>query len=178
MAASRASYLPNLEHDLAARVSTSDSCQGFAYLLEWQYRFDLGAQLPLVDQPTDCVQPLPVDVGVERFAGDASSELVGSTDQEDRPAAVAHRADGLIAGMAASSVEEDVDAAGNHGEQLLDPVVGVVVEHFAGAQVPQVVPIARAGHAQRAGANGRGYLYGGAAYASGRGGDEHGLTGL
>jgi len=159
-------------------VSTSDSFQGFAYLLERQYRFDLGAQLALVDQSTDRVQPLLVYFGVERFAGDATSQLVGSADQEDRPAAVAHRADGLVAGIAASSVEEDVDAAGNHGEHLLDSVAGVVVEHFAGAQVPQVVPIARAGHAQRAGANGRGYLYGGAAYASGRGGDEHGLTGL
>src|SRR5690348_18435114 len=103
-------------------MSTSDSLQGFAYLLERQCRFDLGAQLPLVDQSTDRVQPLPVDFGVERFAGDGASQLVGSTDQEDRPAAVAHRADGLIAGMAASSVEEAVDAAGNHGEQLLDPV--------------------------------------------------------
>jgi len=113
-------------------VSTSDSFQGFAYLLEWQYRFDLGAQLPLVDQSTDRVQPLPVYFRVERFAGDATSQLVGSTDQEDRPATVAHRADGLVAGMAASSVEEDVDAAGNRGEHLLDPVAGVVVEHFAG----------------------------------------------
>jgi hypothetical protein len=47
--------------------------------------------------------------------------------------------------MAASSVEEDVDAAGNHGEYLLDPVAGVVVEHFAGTQAPQVVAIALAG---------------------------------
>jgi hypothetical protein len=45
-------------------VSTSDSFQGFAHLLEWQYRLDLGAQLPLVDQPADRVQHLPVDVGV------------------------------------------------------------------------------------------------------------------
>ena len=172
------SYLPNLEYDLAARVSTSDSFQGFAHLLEWQYRLDLGAQPALVDQPTDRVQPLPVDVGVERLAGDAPSQLVGSTDEEDRPAALAHRADGLIAGMAASSVEEDVDAAGNHGEHLLDPVAGVVVEHFAGTQVPQVVALARAGHAQRARAHGPGDLHGGAAHAPGRGGDEHGLTGL
>src|SRR6476659_6395922 len=45
--------LPNLEYDLAARVSTRDTLQGFAHLLEWQYRLDLGVQLPLVDQPAD-----------------------------------------------------------------------------------------------------------------------------
>jgi hypothetical protein len=47
-------------------MSTSDSFRGFADLLEWQYRLDLRAQLPLVDQPTDRVHPLPVDLGVEQ----------------------------------------------------------------------------------------------------------------
>src|SRR5580765_3078384 len=136
----------NLEYDLAARVSAGDPLQRLTHLRERQYRLDLRAQAAFLDQPADRFQPLAVDVGVERFARDAPTELRGSTDQEDRPAALAHRADGLIAGLAAKRVEEDVDAAGNHVTHLLDPVARVVVEHLAGAKAPKVVMVARAGH--------------------------------
>ena len=101
---------PNLEHDLAARVSARDPLQGLANLLEGQHRLDLGAQLARFDQPADRLQHLPVDVGVERLTLDAASQVGGSADQEDRPAVLAHRADGSVPGLAASSVEEHVDA--------------------------------------------------------------------
>ncbi len=98
-------------------------------------------------------------------------------DYEDRPAAVADRADGLVAGLAASAVQQQVDAAGNRGTHLLDPGSGMVIEHLAGAQAPQVVVAGRAGHAQGAGAHSRRDLHGDAAHASGGGGDEHGFAG-
>jgi len=41
-------------------------------------------------------------------------------------------------------------AAGNRGTHLPGPAGGVVVEHLAGAQTPQVVVVVRAGRAQRA----------------------------
>ena len=94
----------------------------------------LGAQLARFDQPADRLQYLPVDVGVERFTLDAAPQVGGSADQEDRPAVFAHRADGSVAGLAASSIEEHVDAARNYGKNLLDPVVGVIVEHLTGTQ--------------------------------------------
>jgi len=92
-------------------------------------------------------------VGGERFARDAVLQLGGRAgqDQEDRPAAVADRTDGLVAGLAAGAVQQQVDAAGNGGAHLLDPVGGLVVEDLAGAQAPQEVVVGRAGHAQGAG---------------------------
>jgi hypothetical protein len=124
-------------------------------------------------------EPLAVDVGGERFDRDAALELCGGTlkDYQDRPAAVADRADGLVAGLAAGAVQQQVDAAGNRGMHLLDPVGGVVVEHLAGAQAPQVVVVGRAGHAKGAGAQGCRDLHGGAAHAACGGGDEHGFAG-
>jgi len=50
-----------------------------------------GAQLARVDQPADRLQPLPGDVAADRFARDTPLELGSRTDQEDRPAALAHR---------------------------------------------------------------------------------------
>jgi hypothetical protein len=93
-------------------VSTRDPLQRLAHLLERQYRLDLWAQPVRLDQPADRLQHLPGDVGVERLGHDATPQLGGRTDQEDRPSALTDRADGLVAGLAASSVEEDVDAAG------------------------------------------------------------------
>jgi len=89
------------------------------------------------------LQPRPVGVGGERLAGDAALELGGSTlqDQEDRPAAVTDRAEGLVAGLAAGAVQQQVHAAGDGGTHLLGPADGVVVEDLAGAQVLQVVTV-------------------------------------
>jgi hypothetical protein len=111
---------------------------------------DLGPQLAGIDQAAQLLQPRPVDVGGERFAGDAALELGGSTlqDQEDRPAAVTDRAEGLAAGLAAGAVQQQVHAAGNGGTHLLGPADGVVVEDLAGAQALQVVTVGRAGHAR------------------------------
>lgn len=100
-------------------MSARDPLQGLANLLEGQHRLDLGAQLARFDQPADRLQHLPVDVGVERLTLDAAPQVGGSADQEDRPTVLAHRADGSVAGLAASSVEEDVDAARNYGKNLL-----------------------------------------------------------
>ena len=50
---------------------------------------------------------------------------------EDRPAIVADRTESLVTGLAARGIEEQVDTSGNGGKHLLDPVAGVVVEHFA-----------------------------------------------
>ena len=49
-------------------------------------------------------------------------------NDEDRQAAVADRADSLVAGLAADGVQQQIDAARNRGTHLLDPVGGVVVE--------------------------------------------------
>ena len=49
-------------------------------------------------------------------------------------------------------------SARDRRKHLLDPVGGVIVEDLAGAQTPQLVVIARAGHAQRAGPHGRRHL--------------------
>jgi hypothetical protein len=107
-------------------------------------------------------------------------QLSGRTLQDygEHPAAVADRTDGLVAGLVPGAVEQQVDAAGNRGPHLLDPVRGVVVGHLAGAQAPQVVMVSWAGHAERTGAQGRRDLHGSAAHPSGGGGDEHGLAGL
>jgi predicted O-methyltransferase YrrM len=171
--------LPDLQHDLAAGVLVGDPAQRLARLLQRQHRRDLGAQRAGLDQAAQCLQPLAVDVGGERFARDAALELCGGTlkDHEDRPAAIADRADGLVAGLAAGAVQQQVDAAVNRGTHLLDPVRGVVVEHLAGAQAPQVVVVGWAGHAQRAGAQGHRDLHGGAPHSARGGGDEHGFAG-
>lgn len=68
-------------------------------------------------------------------------------NHRDRPAVVAHGTHGPIPGLAADAIEHDVDAAGNHSQNLLDPFGGVVVEDFAGPEAPQVVVVGRAGHA-------------------------------
>ncbi len=39
-------------------------------------------------------------------------------NDEDRPAAVADRADGLVAGLAADGVQQQIDAARNRGTHL------------------------------------------------------------
>ena len=98
-------------------------------------------------------------------------------NDEDRPAAVADRADGLVAGLAANGVQQQIDAARNRGTHLLDPVGGAVVEDLAGAQAPQVIVVGRAGHAKGAGTDGRRDLHSRTAHAS-RGDDEHGFAGL
>ena len=157
-----------------------DPGQRLAGLVQRQHRLDLGTQRARVHKAAECIQPLPAAVGGERFAGDAPLQLGGRTlqDDGDHPAAVADRADGLVAGLAPGAVQQQVDAAGNLGSHLLDPVRGVVVEHRTGAQAPQVVMVARAGHAQRSGAQRRRDLHGRAAHPSGGGGDEHGLARL
>ena len=88
-------------------------------------------------------------VGGERFAGDAPLQPGGQARQDygDHPAAVADRADGLVAGLAPGAVQQQAGAAGNRGPHLLGPLRGVVVDCRAGAQAPQVVMVARAGHA-------------------------------
>src|SRR5262249_36501505 len=105
-----------------------------------------------------CLQPLPAAVGGERFAGDAPLQRSGQAlqDDGDHPAAVADRADGLVAGLAPGAVQQQVDAAGNRGAHLPGPAGGVVVERRAGAQARQVVMVARlaapSGRAPRAAA--------------------------
>ncbi len=100
--------LRDSQHDLAARVPVRDLRQRLARLIQRQH-LDLGAQPARIDEAAQCFQPLPVDVGGERLAGDAALKLGGRTLQndEDRPAAVADRADGLIAGLAASAVQQN-----------------------------------------------------------------------
>jgi len=99
-------------------------------------------------------------------------------DDGNRPAAVADRTEGPIAGLPASAVEQQVDAARNHGTHLLGPVGGMVVKDLAGTQAQQVIMIGRAGHRHHAGAHGRRDLHSGAAHAARGGGDEHGFPGL
>jgi hypothetical protein len=81
---------------------------------------DLGAQLARLDQPAERLQPLPVAVGAERFARDAPLQLGGRTQwetQEDRPAALAHHADGVVLGLATGAVPQQVDPAGDRGSR-------------------------------------------------------------
>ena len=92
--------------------------------------------------------------------------------------AVADRADGLVARLAAGAVQQQVNPAGDCGAHLPGPAGGVIVEDLGGAQAAQVVVVGRAGHAEHPGTGGRGDLHGGAAHASRGGGDEHGLAGL
>jgi hypothetical protein len=66
-------------------------------------------------------------------------------DDGKRPAAVADGTEGLIADLPASGVEQQVDAARNHGTHPLGPAGGVVVEDLAGTQAQQVIMIGRAG---------------------------------
>jgi hypothetical protein len=99
-------------------------------------------------------------------------------DDGNRPAAVADRIEGLITGLPASAVEQQVDAARNHGPHLLSPAGGVVVEDIAGTQAQQVIMVGRAGHGHDAGAHGRRDLHSGAAHAPGGGGNEHSFRGL
>jgi hypothetical protein len=132
-----------------------------------------------VDQAGDCLKPLPPAAGGEGLSRDAPLE-VERTEwwyHRDRPAAFAHRTHCLVLGLATHAIEKQVDTVGDCGQDLLDPVGGVVVEDFAGAQVPQVVMVGRAGHAHGASAYGRRDLHGGAAHASGGGRDEHGVAG-
>src|SRR6201996_1309660 len=128
--------LADLQHDLAASVPGRDLRQRIAGLVQCQYRRDLGTEGAVIDQPVERLEPLPGDAGGERLAGDAALQLGGRTvkDDEDRPAAVADRGDGLVAGLTAGAVQQQVDAAGNRGAHLPGPVGCVVVEHLAGAQ--------------------------------------------
>src|ERR1019366_3681338 len=172
--------LSDLHHDFASGVPARDPRQRLARLVQWQHCLDLRAQPSGIDQAAQRLQPLPVDVGGERFASDAALQLGGRALQNDGndPAAVADRADGLFAGLAAGTVQQQVDATGNRGTHLLGPVGGVVVEHVAGVQASQVIMVAWAGHGQWAGTHGRRDLYRSAAHASRGSGDEHGFTSL
>jgi hypothetical protein len=75
---------------------------------------DLRTQRAGLDRTAQRLQPLPADAGREHFAGDAPLELQRGTGQRDKdhPAAVADRADGLVPGLAAGGVEQQVDATG------------------------------------------------------------------
>lgn len=98
---------------------------------------------------------------------DAALELERTEwgDHRDRPAAVAHGTHCLVPGLTTDAIEEQVDAAGDYGQDPFDPVGVVVVEGFAGAQAPQVLMVGWTGHAYGAGAHGRHDLNG-AAHAS------------
>ena len=107
------------------------------------------AELAGVDHAGECLQPLPASLGGERFARDPPLELERTErrDHRDRPAAVAHGTHCLFHRRTTDAIEEQVDAAGDNGQDLFDPVDGVVVDHFAGAQAPHVRMVGRAGHA-------------------------------
>ena len=116
-----------------------DPCQRLAGLVERQHRFDLRAEFAPIDQAGQLLKPQPTAGGSECFAGDAPLQPKGCALQGDghRPAAVADRVEGPIAGLTASGVEQQVDSAGNRGTHLPGPVGGVVVEDLAGTQAPQ-----------------------------------------
>jgi hypothetical protein len=77
-------------------------------------------------------------VGGERFARDAPLKLERTERgyHRDRPAAVAHGTHCLVHGLTPDAIEEPVDAASDHAQDLFGPVGGVV-EDFAGAQAPR-----------------------------------------
>ncbi len=99
---------PDLQHDLASGAPARDPRQRLAHLIQRQHRLDLRAQPAGIDQAAQCLQPLPVHAGGERFAGDAALQLGGRTgqDYEDRPAAVADRTDGLVPGLGSGAVQQ------------------------------------------------------------------------
>jgi len=76
-------------------------------------RLDLGTQLTDLDRAAQRIEPLPVDMGGERLAGDAALQPGGPILQDDKncPASVADRTDCLVAGLAARAVEQQVDTA-------------------------------------------------------------------
>jgi hypothetical protein len=96
-----------LQHDLAASVPGRNLGERLAGLVQWQYRRDLGTERAGIDQAVQRLEPLPGDAGGERLAGDPALQPGGRTlkDDEDRPAAVADRTDGLVAGLAAGTVQ-------------------------------------------------------------------------
>jgi hypothetical protein len=53
---------PNLEHDLATRMSARDPLQRLSNLLQRQDCFDLRAELARLDQAGQCLHSLPVDI--------------------------------------------------------------------------------------------------------------------
>ena len=120
---------------LATRASASRAS------IQRQHRLDLWTQLAGIDQLREFLQPLPAAVGGERFAGDATLQLRKRALQDDevRPTAIAYRADGFVTGLAAGAIQQHIDAARNRRAHLLNPVSGVVIEHVACAQAPQVV---------------------------------------
>jgi hypothetical protein len=135
-ASGRAGLAPDLQHDLASGVPACDARQRHADLIQREHRIHLRAQPAGIDQAAECLKLLPGYVRAERLTGDAALQLGGRTrqDYEDRPAAVAHRAECLVAGLAAGAVEKQVDAAGNRSAHLLGPVGSVVVKHLTGAE--------------------------------------------
>ena len=99
--------LLDLQHDLAARVSARDPPQRLACLFQRQYGLDLSVKLARVDDVTQRLQPLAVDVGGERFAGGPPFEVERAEwgYQGHHAAAIAHRIHGLVLGLAAGGVE-------------------------------------------------------------------------
>src|SRR5205814_2441466 len=59
-------------------------------------------------------------------------------------------ADGLVACLATGAIQQHVDAARNRRTHLLNPVRGVIIEHLARAETPQILVVGGAGHAQGA----------------------------
>jgi hypothetical protein len=61
--------LPDLQHDLAARMPARDPRQRRARLVQPQRRIDLRAQFACIDHPTESLEPLPVGVGAPAVSG-------------------------------------------------------------------------------------------------------------
>jgi hypothetical protein len=98
---------PGRQHDLAAGVPARNPGQCLPRLIQRQHRLYLGAQLAGSHQAPQLLEPMPVDVGSERLASDTALEDGGRAlqDDEDRPAAVADRADSPVSSLSAGCIE-------------------------------------------------------------------------
>jgi hypothetical protein len=67
--------LPDLQHDLAAGVPTSDPASASSALSSGSTASTWGCSRTGIDQGAHRLQPVPVDGGGERFARDAALQL-------------------------------------------------------------------------------------------------------
>ena len=158
-------------------MSARDPLQRFAHLLEREYRLDLGAQPARLDQPaiassTRGVTSASSDSPTTPWPSWAGAPTRNIARPPSRTVPTAWSWVWPPAASKRTSTPPGTTAS------TCCPVGGVVIEHLARAQAPQVIAVTRAGHAQRAVPHGRGELHGGVADAPRRGDDKHGLIGL
>src|SRR5487761_1296195 len=167
----------NPQHNPASAMSRADVLHRLARSLEGELCLDRHPQLAVGSELGDRAQPGGIDRGEEGLELAAVRGWWCSADDEDSAASRADQPEDLVAHLVAGPIEEHVEPARDSVSQLLNEGGVVVVDDDLGAELAEVGVVAGAGDGDDPRPDAPRDLHCGGADATGRGGDEHRLTG-